>query len=79
MICEPSEKEGRFLLKEVMAGGNFGHHDSRVNDLGMKGIWKDKVIQLQHVLLIASHYPSEVFWTPVWFVYHKLWKWFGKE
>ena len=78
-FCEPLESEGRFLLNEVMAGGNFGHHDERIKNTGLKGVWGEKSTQLQHVFLVARHYPSEIFWTPVWIIYHKLWKWLGRH
>ena len=29
MICKPNEKEGRFLLSEILQAGNFGKHDER--------------------------------------------------
>lgn len=58
MICEPDEKEGRFLLNEVMTGGNFGHHDERSKKVGsgkMSELWRN----VQHNWHLASHYPSE--------------------
>lgn len=38
LLCEPDEKEGRYILGEVMAGGNFGHHDERIRKVG-RGKW----------------------------------------
>ena len=74
MIVEPDEKEGRFLLKELMLNGNFGHFDKRV-----KKVSKNKKIQsvwanLQHSLHVARHYPSESFWSPIWIIWHFMWK-----
>ena len=74
MIVGPDEKEGRFLLKELMLNGNFGHFDKRI-----KKISKNKKIQsvwanLQHSLHVAKHYPSESFWSPIWIAYHFFWK-----
>lgn len=68
MICEPNEEEGRFLLEEIMQMGNFGQQDKRY-----KGDDKTKrfVKHWSHLLL---HYPSEVIWSPIWILYHKLWK-----
>ena len=74
MIVEPDEKEGRFLLKELMLDGNMGHFDKRIK----KGS-KNKKIQsvwanLQHSLHVAKHYPSESFWSPIWIIWHFMWK-----
>lgn len=73
MICEPDEKEGRFLLNEVMTGGNFGHHDERMKKIGT-GKMVSVMNEVQHSMSIASHYPSAVFWRPIWIVFHFLWK-----
>lgn len=68
MLCEPDEKEGRFILNEIMLTGNFGHGDSRY-------IGNSKVKRMtKHGLHLLMHYPSEVIWTPIWLVYHKVWK-----
>ena len=73
MICEPLEREGRFILMEVMAGGNFGHHDERINKSRHSKIDTVKAI-CKHNWHLMQHYPSEVIWPPVWFVWHKCWK-----
>lgn len=68
MLCDPNEKEGRFILEEIMQTGNFGHGDSRY-------IGSSKVKRMtKHGLHLLIHYPSEVIWTPIWLVYHKVWK-----
>ena len=72
MLWKPDEKEGRYILKQVMAGGNFGHHDMRLKHSGGK-LGAVKTI-LTHNLHLLTHYPSDVIWSPVWIVWHKLWK-----
>lgn len=72
MLWEPNEKEGRYILKQVMAGGNFGHHDKRLKHSGGK-IGAVKAI-LTHNMHLLTHYPSDAIWAPVWIVWHKLWK-----
>ena len=72
-IGDSNESEGRFLLNEVMKGGNFGHHDKRLKKIG-KGKMVSVMNEMQHSMSIASHYPSAVFWRPIWIVYHFLWK-----
>ena len=73
MRCEPDEKEGRYMRDEVMAGGNFGHHDERIKKVG-KGKWLSVFANLQHAMHVLKRYPSEALWVPVWMVYHFIWK-----
>lgn len=72
MLWEPDEKEGRYILEQVMMGGNFGHHDERLKHSGGK-LGAVKAI-LTHNMHLLTHYPEDVVWAPVWIVWHKLWK-----
>ena len=72
MLWEPDEKEGRFILDEVMTGGNFGHYDQRLTHGG--GKWNTVKQVCKHNWHLMSHYPADVVWAPVWFVWHKCWK-----
>lgn len=72
MLWEPDENEGRYILEQVMTGGNFGHHDMRLKHSGGK-LSAVKAI-LTHNLHLLTHYPSDVIWAPVWIVWHKVWK-----
>ena len=74
MIAEPLESEGRFILSEVMTGGNFGHYDERINERREGKIFTVMAI-CKHNWHLLWHYPSEVIWPPIWFVWHKCWKW----
>jgi len=73
MLWEPDKKEGEYILKQVMTGGNFGHYDKRLQHGGGK-LGAVKAI-LTHNLHLLVHYPSDVIWAPVWIVWHKVWKW----
>lgn len=71
LICGMNEKEGRFVLNEIEQTGNFGYTDSRYQYRRFFKIRR----QLAHGAHLLLHYPSEVIWTPIWLVYHKVWKW----
>lgn len=70
---KPDEKEGRYVLEQVMMGGNFGHHDERLAN-SSNGKWSAIRKILKHNLHLLAHYPSDVIWAPIWIVYHKIWK-----
>jgi hypothetical protein len=74
MLWEPDAKEGQYILDEVMAGGNFGHYDQRL--MRGKGKWNTVKQVCRHNWHIMSHYPADVVWAPVWFMWHKCWKLF---
>jgi len=63
LICEPDEKEGRFLLDEIMRGGNFGHYrkDNRKRNTASR------------MFALMPHYPSEVLWVVPWKLWHRCW------
>ncbi len=69
LICGMNENEGKFVLSEIMQTGNFGQTDKRFG--GMSKLRR----MTKHSIHLLLHYPSEVIWTPIWLVYHKVWKW----
>ena len=79
LICGISEKDGLFLLNEIMMAGNFGHYDIRMNDIEVR---KGKLSsQLQRAsrrfmrnLRFLSSYPEEVICEPFARVYHFVWR-----
>ena len=74
MIVKPLESEGRFILHEVMQGGNFGKFDKRIKKGGKRSKLQAVSAVLQHNLHLLKHYPSDVIWAPIWIVYHWGWK-----
>lgn len=73
LLCAPDAKEGKYILHQVMIGGNFGHYDKR---LGRSQSGKIGAVSriLKHNLHLLTHYPSDVIWAPIWFAYHWSWK-----
>ena len=78
MLWEPDRREGEYILRQVMRGGNFGHHDERLVNRP-KGKVHTVIAVTKHNLHLLWHYPSEVIWPPIWFVWHKWWKWTKKR
>lgn len=78
-MCEPSEKDGRFLLSEIMQSGNFGQYDKRLKKIDTEfGILPFEIKRARRRFarnwLFATIYPEEVMWEPVTRVYHWMWK-----
>lgn len=73
LLVEPNEKEGRYILSEVMTGGNFGHHDERLSNSSKGKLSAIRKI-LRHNLHLLTHYPGDTLWSPIWIVYHWCWK-----
>lgn len=79
LLCEPSEKHGRFLLNEIMMAGNFGHDDPRMASLNVKEghlgyqishAWR----RIKRNMRFFTSYPEEVFWEPYARMSHFAWK-----
>lgn len=70
----PNESAGRFLLREIMQAGNFGHNDDRLAGL-VKG---NRIVLmyrwLRHTMRLVRYYPQEVMWTPFGILRISLWR-----
>lgn len=73
LLCPTDEREGCFLLNEILLAGNFGQYDERARDLHKATGISRKLAQLKHSLRLLQHYPEETLCTP-FRAYHFLWK-----
>ena len=74
ILWEPNEKDGKFLLNEIMLSGNFGHHDERVPK--NMNYWKSFWYLNSYNLRLSRFDHWSWFWTPIMrikgFVWRKL-------
>lgn len=74
LLCVADQKEGEFLLTDILAGGNFGKHDARTESYGLDERWKRGWFAIRHNMHYLMHYPSEVLAIPIWKVKHYIWR-----
>lgn len=70
---KPNEEDGKFLLGEIMRGGNFGHHDSRKNL--RKGGYLNSFLggNLRNLRYLRFN-PFDWFWSPLWRLWYFGWR-----
>ena len=73
MPWTPDEKEGRFMLEDIMQSGNFGKLDDRYGKPTGSKIRKF-ISTFRRSLHLLTHYPSESLWNPIYYVWHFCWK-----
>ena len=74
MIAPMDEKEGRFLLDEIMRGGNFGQYDDRMGSkVGESKIHRYFRMNLRN-LKFVKHYPTEALSEPLFRTWFAVWK-----
>ena len=75
LVSPPNERYGKQLMREIIAGGNFGKYDDRL----LSGVSHTKLMgNLQRLVRDARmmvYYPSECLWEP-WF---RLWHWMWRK
>ena len=74
LLLEPDEKEGRFLMQEVMLTGNMGHSDTR-NWGSMKSPLSRFFFNLKRDLYLVRHCPHEALWQPFFSIWLYAWRW----
>lgn len=73
LLLDPDEKEGRFIMQEVLLTGNMGHYDTR--DWGSKQTPLSRFFfNLKRDIYLASHYPHEAIWQPLFSIWLYLWR-----
>lgn len=73
LLCEADEREGKFLLNEIMQSGNFGKQDDRFEHNINNRIEKLKYF-FKRSMMLVRHYPQEALWMPWYFVWHYIMK-----
>ena len=80
MLCKPNEKDGAFLLDEIMQAGNFGHHDERNKKFDMGSYTQNFFGIIGKNLTYMRFAPWDWLMSPLWRIYHFAWrKWNGYE
>ena len=74
MIAAPNEKEGRFLLSEIMQSGNMGHYDTRLGKTKGEGIVHRYFRMTLRNLRFIQHYPEEALCEPIFRTWHFFWR-----
>lgn len=74
MIAPMDEREGRFLLDEIMRGGNFGQYDDRMGSkIGESKMYRYFRMNLRN-LRFVKHYPTEALSEPLFRTCFAVWK-----
>lgn len=73
LLMRPNEKEGRFILQEVMMTGNMGHSDTR-NWRSQKTAFNRFIHNLRRDSHLIGHYPQEIIFQP----FFSIWLYFGR-
>lgn len=81
LLLPPDEKEGRFLLNEIMQAGNFGHYDKRIKRVANESALHVFLRRTIRNLRFIRSYPSEVLWAPLFKIWHYFMrmKWNGSK
>lgn len=73
LLFKPNEKEGKFIMSEVMQTGNMGHSDTR-NWGSLKTPLSRFFYNLRRDLHLATHYPHEALWQPLFSLWLYAWR-----
>lgn len=74
LLTKPNEREGRFLLNEIMLAGNFGHYDERMRHKKEDTDLSWGIRKVKRNFRFVRSYPSEVLWSPIFKIWHWFWR-----
>ena len=73
LLFEPNEKEGRFIMREVMLTGNMGHSETRKWG-SLKTPLSRFIYNLRRDVYFLAHDPHEAIWQPFFSLYLNVWR-----
>ena len=74
LLTMPNEREGQFLLDEIMLAGNFGQYDERLQHERGETALHWALRKIKRNFRFVRSYPSEVLWSPVFKLWHYFWR-----
>ena len=77
LLVEPDEKEGRFLLSEIMQAGNFGKYDTRIDRKNHHKLLPRVCNSMKRNWKFLLRYPHEMIWNipfRTWQFFWSRWK-----
>lgn len=69
---DANERDGKFLLQEIMIGGNSGKADNRYGKANNRLAILQKVFKRN--LHLVCHYGSDALFAPLYYIWHFCWK-----
>ena len=74
MLTAPLEKDGKFLLGEIMEAGNFGKYSSNYSNYMSSSIFKRAASKTMQDFKFLTSYTSETIWGPIFRTWHYFYK-----
>ena len=65
MIAPMDEKRGKFLLAEILNGGNFGKHFTKYGHFTQQGMAKKYFLKIWRNMHFVKYYPAEALSEPI--------------
>jgi hypothetical protein len=72
VLVPVDESRGRFVLNEILQGGNFGKYDTRYK-FGNGALGRN-LQRLYRDLRLLRYFPSEAISEPIFRIWHFLWR-----
>lgn len=72
LLCEPEEKGGRIVLKEIIQRGNFGK--MAVDKINLDNHWTSFWYINSKAIRFMRFDPWACFWTPITRLYYYVWR-----
>lgn len=73
-IAEPDQKEGEFVLNEILQSGNMGHYDTRLGHKEGETVAHRYFRMTLRNMRFVKHYPSEALCEPIFRTWYFFWQ-----